>query len=373
MEAVGQLTGGVAHDFNNLLTVVLGNLELVKDRVRGDELAPKFIDSAIRATRQGADLTQRLLAFSRKQALNPEVIDVNELIPQWSQLLGRTIGEEVEISPVLNSDLPPVLVDRNQLENALLNIALNSRDAMQAGGRISIEGSLVEVDQDWPEAGTELEPGHYIMLAITDTGHGMASDVVAHAFEPFYTTKEVGQGSGLGLSMVYGFARQSGGDASIQSEVDKGTTVKLFLPLAEANIEGSESESDRQLAMPTGHETVFVVEDDPDVRAFVVAAVKALGYQVFEASDGPSAIAALEHLPQLDLLLSDVVLPGGMNGRDVAECVQKRFPGAKLLFMSGYPRDAIVHQGRLDEDVALLTKPYTRTELAQTLRRVLDA
>ena len=373
MEAVGKLTGGVAHDFNNLLTVILGNLELLSDFTEGDETAESFVETAVRATKRGADLTRHLLAFSRKQPLRPETVDTNDLVAGSSNLLNRTLGEQVTIELRLSPDLPAVLVDRNQLENALLNLALNARDAMSEGGTLWIETAMARHGEGAGLDKSDSPPGSCVRLSVADSGTGMAPETLAQAFEPFFTTKDVGEGSGLGLSMVYGFAKQSGGHVEINSRVGAGTTVALYLPLADGLSGPRAGASEASDAVPGGSETVLVVEDDADVRTFVVAAVKAMGYRVVEAADGRAALAEMAALPELDLLLSDVILPGGMNGRDIADAAQARFAGLKLLFMSGYPRDVIMHQGMLDDRVTLLSKPDTRSSLAVAIREALDS
>jgi len=373
MEAVGHLTGGIAHDFNNLLTTIIGNLDLVKDHIEENPEAQSFMDAAFKASLRGADLTQRLLAFSRKQALCPEPTDVNRLVPGMTELMRRTLGEDIQIETVLAGGLWHAMVDPGQLENALLNLAINARDAMPEGGKLTIETANTRLDQDYAGAHQEVTPGQYVMVAVTDTGTGMPPKVIERAFEPFFTTKEVGKGSGLGLSMIYGFVKQSGGHVAIYSELARGTTVRLYLPKAtDAGLRAHIAQASRR-NQPRGHETILVVEDDPDVRAFVVAALRVFGYQVNEAEDGPTALVLLDELSHIDLLLTDVVLPRGMNGRQVAEEVQKRLPQVKVLYTSGYTENVVVHHGRLDEDAKLLAKPYTRETLAIKVRSVLDA
>jgi PAS domain S-box-containing protein len=373
MEAVGHLTGGVAHDFNNLLTAILGNLEFVAEHVNGDAELLEFTDNAIKATLRGADLTQRLLAFSRKQALQPEVTDVNNLATGMTKLMRRTLGEHIGIENIASGGLWPAVVDRGQLENVLLNLAINARDAMPDGGKLIFETANVSLDQDYADRNDEVTPGDYVMLAITDNGAGIAPEVLDHVFEPFFTTKEVGKGSGLGLSMVYGFAKQSGGHIKIYSEVGQGTTVRLYLPRAvSSEEEAAQTGEAAGSTPPRGDETILVVEDDPDVRSYVVTVLKVFGYNILEAEDGPAALTMLAGRPRLDLLLTDVVLPKDMNGRRVAEEVRKLYPEVRVLFTSGYTENAIVHNGTLDEDAELLAKPYTRETLARRVRTVLD-
>jgi nitrogen-specific signal transduction histidine kinase/ActR/RegA family two-component response regulator len=372
MEAVGQLTGGVAHDFNNLLTVTLGNLDMLQDHVASNPAAQELVDTAIKASERGADLTQRLLAYSRKQALDPEVTEINRLISNSIELLRRTLGEDIEIEAMLDDALWKAMVDPKQLENAILNLALNARDAMPDGGKLTIETANIYLDREYADTHDEVRRGRYVLIEVSDTGTGMPAEAMGRAFDPFFTTKEVGQGSGLGLSMVYGFAKQSGGHVAIYSQAGHGTMVKLYLPKV-ASAEGPIGvEPDQKMLLPKGNESLLVVEDDADVRAFITTALRSVGYSVIEAADGESALALADETPDIGLLITDVVLPHGMNGRDVADGVQKRRPSVKVLFTSGYPESAIVHQGKLDEGVELLTKPYTRETLARRVRQILD-
>jgi len=372
MEAIGHLTGGVAHDFNNLLTAIQGNLELMAEYVVSGSEARRLLDAALGATLRGADLTQRLLAFSRKQTLRPEALDVNRLVSGMNELFAHTIGEDIQIELVLAGGLWRAVVDPSQLENALLNLAINARDAMPAGGKLTLETANTRLDDAYADAHDEVRPGQYVMVAVTDTGTGIQPEVLEHAFEPFYTTKEVGKGSGLGLSMVYGFVKQSAGHVKIYSEVGEGTTVKLYLPRATGPDRELAAAEPRAAAQSIGDETILVVEDDADVRAFVTAALGILGYRVLKAEDGPAALALLEQVPHLDLLLTDVVLPGGVNGRQVADLARRRFPALKVLYTSGYTDNAVVHHGILDAGAEMLAKPYTREILARKVRGVLD-
>ena len=372
MEVVGQLTGGVAHDFNNLLMAIIGNLDLAKDHVGDNPKAGSLMDVALKAALRGADLTQRLLAFSRKQALKPEVTDVNKLISGMTELMRRTLGEHIDIETVLAGGVWHILADAGQIENALLNVAINARDAMPQGGKLTIETANTHLDEVYCSTQEDVTPGQYVMVAVTDTGTGMPPEVVERAFEPFFTTKGVGKGSGLGLSMVYGFIKQSGGHIKIYSEPGRGTTIKFYLPKVTGAGQNARVTEAPRRTQPMGQETILVVEDDPDVRAFVVAALEILGYRVIEAGDGPAALALLEKLPHIDLLLTDMVLPQGMNGRQIADEVKKRHPRTKVLYTSGYTENAIIHQGALDEGIELLTKPYTRETLALKIRSVLD-
>jgi nitrogen-specific signal transduction histidine kinase/CheY-like chemotaxis protein len=367
MEAVGQLTGGVAHDFNNLLAVILGNIELVADRLGTDD---KQVRAIVHAATRGAELTQRLLSFSRQQALRPETVDLNACVTGMTDMLRRTLGETIEIEPIIASGLSISEVDPGQLENALLNLAVNARDAMPKGGRLTIETANIELDHDYAAALGDVTPGHYVRLSVTDTGIGIPPEIIEHVFEPFFTTKEVGEGSGLGLSMVYGFVKQSGGHVTISSEPGCGTTVQLYLPQAEVPVQPAGQEPVMGDTEARG-ETVLVVEDDPDVRSLVISLLQRFGYNVLEAGDGAEALAALQDYSRIDLLLSDVVLPGGVSGSDLAEQVTDRYPGIKVLFMSGYP-DAPHRRGPLVENTELLGKPFGKRDLAQKVRAVLN-
>ncbi len=373
MDAIGQLTGGVAHDFNNLLTAIIGNLELLEERMSGDAEAQKRLAGALHAALRGAELTKRLLAFSRKEALSPKLTNLNQLIPTTVKLLERTLGEDIEIETVLAGGLWQTMIDPGLLENALLNLAVNARDAMPDGGKLTIETANTRLDEAYAEANDEVTPGQFVLVARSDTGCGMSAETLEHVFEPFFTTKEVGKGTGLGLSMVFGFVKQSGGHIKIYSEEGHGTTVKLYFPRSSPSADAPGPCQGSQAPTPMGKETILVVEDDSDVRAFVVAALGGIGYTVLEAEDGPAALRLLDDRHHIDLLLTDVVMPSGMSGRDVANEVLKRDPRIKVLYTSGYTDNAVVHHGRLDEDVELLGKPYTRETLARTVRRILDS
>jgi PAS domain S-box-containing protein len=368
MEAIGSLAGGVAHDFNNLLAVILGNAELLQERLGEDDRSTQAL---IRASTRGAELTQRLLAFSRRQPLQPKVVDLGGFVDGMTGMLSRTLGETIEVKTVSAPDLWPTVADPGQVENALLNLAINARHAMPRGGKLIIESANVAFDDDYAAAQEEVRPGDYVMLAVSDTGHGIAPAVLPHVFEPFFTTKDVGEGSGLGLSMVYGFAKQSAGHVTIFSEPDRGTTVKLYLPRAGAAAGPRESRPAAAVPRCRG-ETVLVVEDDPDVRKLAVAYLRTLGYEVIEAADAEAALAALTNAPRLQLLLSDVVLPGGMNGPDLAAEVQSRRPETKVLYMSGYPEHTIAGHSPLDDGAELINKPFRQRDLAIKLRAVLD-
>ncbi len=373
MEAVGQLTGGIAHDFNNLLTTIIGNLDLQDDQIRNNDLARTFANAATKAALRGADLTQRLLSFSRKQPLNPGSINVNRLIPDVTELMRRTLGKDIELEAVLGGGLWNAMIDQTQLENAILNLVFNSRDSMPDGGKLTIETANVRLDRDYADTRNEVTPGQYVMVAVSDNGTGIPPDVLEKVFEPFFTTKNVGKGTGLGLSVVYGFIKQSGGHMAIYSEIGEGTTVRLYLPKARDGAEAAPRRAQRSNIMPTGDEVVLVVEDDPAVRAYLVTSLGTLGYKMLEAKDGPAARTVLNETPQIDLLLTDVVLRGGMNGRQVAEAARERHPKIRVLFTSGYAENAVIHHRKVDEGVEMLSKPYTREVLSQRVRQVLDA
>jgi len=373
MEAVGQLTGGVAHDFNNLLTVIVTNAELLHDHAKErDPAAAKLAARVLAAAQRGAALTQRLLAFSRRQVLQPKRLDLNQVIGSMNDLLRRTLGETVEVEMVLAAGLWPATADREQVESALLNLAVNARDAMPRGGKLTIETANVRFDDAYAAANVDVKPGQYVMLAVTDTGTGMAPEIAARAFEPFFTTKEQGKGTGLGLSMVYGFAKQSGGNVKIYSEPGQGTTIKFYLARA---ADGAGAEPARpgpaESPRPARGEVVLVVEDDPGVRDTAVQILRGLGYAPIAAADGPAALAALDAAARVDLLFTDIVMPRGMSGRELAAEAQRRSPGLKVLYASGYTPNAIVHHGRLDDGVDLVQKPYTVNELARRIARIL--
>jgi len=379
MEAVGQLTGGVAHDFNNLLTVIAGNLEMLQRRLEAgcDTRLTRYVANALEGAKRASILTHRLLAFSRQSPLQPEVVDLNKLVAGMSDLLSRTLGEHIAIETVLAAGLWRTEVDPNQLENAILNLAVNARDAMPDGGKLTIETGNAYLDDIYVAAASEkIKPGQYVMVCVSDTGVGMPPEVMARVFEPFFTTKPVGKGTGLGLAQVYGFMRQSGGHAAIYSEVGQGTTVKLYLPRLKHIQEpsrGAGTTIPNEVAISvTSGEIILVVEDDALVRQFSVSTLEDLGYRVLEAEDGPSALQLLDRHAEISLLFTDVVLAGPMNGRKVADEATKRRPNLKVLFTTGYSRNAIIHQGRLDEGVDLIGKPFTAKALAKRVRAILD-
>lgn len=376
MEGIGQLTGGVAHDFNNLLTIILGNLESILrslsvenvDRDRIYRLASNAMQGADRA----AALTQRLLAFSRRQPLDPKPIDVGRLVINMSDLLRRTLGEQIAIETVLAGGLWKVNVDANQLEVSLLNLAINARDAMPEGGKLTIETANACLDEKYAAAQAEVIPGQYVVICMTDTGSGMAKEILARAFEPFFTTKDVGHGTGLGLSQVYGFVKQSGGHIRIYTEVGEGTAVKIYLPrIMSAEAMSDETASAKALRL-MGSEAILLVEDEENVRAYSADILAELGYKVIEAADGHTALRFLGLHPEVRLLFTDVGLPKGMNGRQLADEALSRRPDLKVLFTSGYTRNAIVHEGRLDPGVHLISKPFSYLALAKKLRDILD-
>jgi PAS domain S-box-containing protein len=373
MEVVGQLTGGVAHDFNNLLQIIMGNLDTAR-RAMGDP-SPRLVralDSAANGARRAASLTRRLLAFSRRQPLNPKPIDVNSLVSGMSDLLHRTLGEATEVLTVQGAGLWRVEADPAELESAVLNLALNARDAMPQGGRLTIETANADIDRIYSLTHSEVLPGQYIAIAVSDTGTGMSPEAISRAFEPFFTTKPVGEGTGLGLSQVYGFVKQSGGHVKIYSELGQGTCVKIYLPRLSDAAHAEAPEPPPSTPEASAEETILVVEDDDDVRAYSVDILRELGYRVIESHDGPSALRLLERQFRVDLLFTDVVLPGGMTGAQVAAQARGAKPGLKVLFTTGYARNAIVHHGRLDPGVQLITKPFSMSDLAVRVRDVLD-
>ncbi|MBV8392482.1 MAG: response regulator, partial [Alphaproteobacteria bacterium] len=377
MEGIGQLTGGVAHDFNNLLTVILGNLETAQrastSNPNPDRLA-RALEHATVGAERAASLTQRLLAFSRRQPLDPKPIDAGRLVTGMSEMLRRTLGEQIVVETVLAGGLWRIHADPNQLEVGILNLAVNARDAMPGGGRLTIETANAYLDEAYAAQQSEVVPGQYVVISISDTGSGMDRDTLAHAFEPFFTTKDVGHGTGLGLSQVYGFAKQSGGHIKIYSEPGHGTTVKLYLPRLL-----SSNEPDVLPSLPTvapaslASETILVVEDDPDVRANTTGILRELGYRVLEAPIAQVALRMIETHPEIELLFTDVGLPGGANGRQLADAAQQLRPGLKVLFTTGYARNAIVHGGRLDPGVQMIPKPFTYAAVASKIAEVLGA
>ena len=376
MESLGQLTGGVAHDFNNMLAIVLGSLELAKRRLKGgeDPRVLQAIDNAVEGAERAAQLTQRLLVFSRQSPLEPRVLDFNKLVGGMSELLRRTIGEQLKVETVLAGGLWRVRVDPGQLEAAVLNLCVNSRDAMPEGGRLTIETANAHLDDAYAEVNAEAQAGQYVMVSVTDTGIGMPADVAERAFDPFFTTKGAGRGTGLGLSQVHGFIRQSGGHVKIYSEPGVGTTVKLYLPRHYGQDAVHDVGEAAALAAPRGRpeEIVLVVEDEERVRHLTVDGLRELGYTVVQAADANQALAVLELQPRVDLLFTDIVMPD-MNGRKLADLAREKRPDLKVLYTTGYTRNAIVHNGVLDPGVSLLQKPFTLERLARKVRQELDA
>ena len=375
MEAVGQLTGGIAHDFNNLLGVIVGSLEMLQRRLQPTD--PKIrepIELAMRGAEQSAEMTQRLLAFSRQQPLDPQSIEANRLVRGMSNLLHRTLGENIAIETVLGAGLWTLSSDVNQLENALLNLAINARDAMPKGGKLTIETENAYLDEAYASAQTDITPGQYVMIAVTDTGVGMSQEVAAKAFEPFFTTKGPGVGTGLGLSQVYGFVKQSGGHVKIYSEVGEGTTVKLYLPrLLGEDTAAQDAARVKAVSARPRSETILVVEDNELLSQSISEMLREQGYRVLVAREGATALEQLASEPgEIHLLLTDVVLPAGMNGRKLADEALRRRPALKVLFMTGYARNSIFHQGRLDPGVNLIVKPFTYAALDERIRRLLD-
>jgi signal transduction histidine kinase/CheY-like chemotaxis protein len=371
MEAVGQLTGGIAHDFNNMLAVITSAMNLVQRKLaRGDHDIGKFIEATVDAASRAAGLTQRLLAFSRQQPLAPQVVDANRLVAGMSDLLHRTLGGSIRIETVLAGGLWRTHADPSQLENAILNLAVNARDAMDENGRLTVETANAYLDDAYAAAHAEVRAGQYVMIAVTDTGSGMSPEVIAKAFEPFFTTKPTGKGTGLGLSQVFGFIKQTGGHVKIYSEPGEGTTVKLYLPRHFGDEQIQQARAlPAQTQQPT--ETILVVEDDERVRSATVDAMRELGYTVVHAGGGQQALQKLADNPTVALMFTDIVMPG-MNGRRLADEAAKLRPGLKVIFTTGFTKNAVVHNGALDHDVHFLAKPFTLEQLAAKLRELLD-
>jgi len=369
MEAIGKLTGGVAHDFNNLLQVISGNLQLLAADVAGLPRAERRLEQALAGVTRGAKLASYLLAFGRRQALDPRVVRIGRFIAGMEDMLRRSLGEEIEVETVISGGLWNTLIDTAQVENAVLNLCINARDAMDGVGKLTIEVGNAMLDDHYARNHPELAPGQYVMIAVSDTGAGMSPEVMAQAFDPFFSTKPEGKGSGLGLSMVYGFVRQSGGHVQIYSEPGCGTTVKLYLPRS-TDVEDAPAPPEAR-AVVGGQETILVAEDDEGVRATVVEMLGELGYRVLKAGDAASALSIIDSGMPIDLLFTDVVMPGPLRSPELARKARERLPGIAVLFTSGYTENAIVHGGRLDAGVDLLGKPYTREALARKVRHVL--
>jgi signal transduction histidine kinase/ActR/RegA family two-component response regulator len=372
MQALGQLTGGIAHDFNNMLGVIVGSLDLIVRRIKkGDFAIERFLDAASNATERAALLTQRLLAFARQQPLAPQPIDANKMIVNMSNLLHSTLGEQIRIETVAAGGLWTINADAQQLESAILNIAINARDAMPDGGRLTIETANTYLDEAYCRQNPEIEPGQYVMIAVTDTGSGMSADVAARVFDPFFTTKPAGKGTGLGLSQVYGFVKQSRGHIKVYSEVGAGTNVKIYLPRLIADAKEIKRAIAETMQIGDRSEIILVVEDDTLMRRLTTEALHELGYTVFESENATNALAILDREADVKLLFTDVVMPD-INGRKLADEAVRRRPGLKVLFTTGYTPNAVVHGGVLDSGVHLISKPFTLNHLAAKVRAVLD-
>jgi len=372
MEAVGQLTGGIAHDFNNMLTGIIGSLELLRRRLargRTDDL-DSLIDLGVTSANRAAGLTHRLLAFSRRQSLDSKAVQMNDLVQSMGELLQRSLNESIQLDMRLHEQLWVAEADPNQLESALLNLVINARDAMPDGGNLVVETGNQVLDRDFTASYSNLQPGDYVVLSVTDNGCGMPQSVISRAFDPFFTTKPIGQGTGLGLSMIYGFSKQSGGHVSIDSEIDKGTTVKLYLPRFQGETLPHTSMDTEQTPDALEGETVLIVEDDPAVRVLVSAVLSELGYGFVEASDADGAVPILDSAQRIDLLISDVGLPG-MNGRQLAEIGRQYRPELKVLFITGYAEHAAVRGGFLDPGMQMITKPFTFDLLTAKVREMI--
>ncbi|HEX8840629.1 MAG TPA: GAF domain-containing protein [Sphingomicrobium sp.] len=370
MESIGKLTGGVAHDFNNLLQIISGNLQLLQAELSANPKAERRISNAMAGVQRGAKLASQLLAFGRRHPLEPKVVNIGRLVVGMEELLRRSIGEGVEMETVVSPSLWNAFADPTQVENAILNLAINARDAMDGIGKLTVEVKNAHLDFDYSIHNPEVEPGQYVMLTVSDTGSGMSPELIERVFEPFFTTKAEGKGSGLGLSMVYGFAKQSGGHIKIYSEVGEGTTVRLYLPRV---LENEDSTAGPELVEAGGgSETILVVEDDVEVRSTVTELLRELGYKVLTAKDAASAVPILESGVKIDLLFTDVVMPGPVRSPELARKAKERLPDIAILFTSGYAEDAIVHGGRLDPGVNLLAKPYSREALASRIRDALQ-
>jgi len=371
MQAIGQLTGGIAHDFNNLLAIIMGNLELLNEQLMVHPRLHELAEQALRAVDRGANLTQRLLAFSRRQPLLAQPTDLNKLVLGMLDLMRRTLGATIQIDTVLASDLRLTRIDPDQFESALLNLVINARDAMPQGGRLTLETANVLIQEDEAAAQIEVQPGPYVMLAVSDTGVGIASELLERVFEPFFTTKETGKGSGLGLSMVYGLVKQSEGHITIQSEPGCGATVRLYLPQIETPTPPVPELRAADASIRGWGEKLLVVEDDADVRLFALNALRGLGYIPLPAPDAATALQVLETTPDIALLFTDIVMPGEMDGIRLAAEAQRRYPGLRVLFTSGYTEHALIGDGDGAETIEILTKPYRKADLGRKLRLLL--
>ena len=372
MEAVGQLTGGIAHDFNNILTVITGTIQILGEEVADRPDLAAIAELIDQAAARGAELTAHLLAFARLQPLQPRKVDINSLLIDSARLLRPTLGEHVEIDSILADDAAPALVDPSQLATTILNLALNARDAMPEGGKLTLESKNVVLDESYVGSNSEVAAGNYVMIAVSDSGCGIAVDHLDRVFEPFFTTKEVGKGTGLGLSMVYGFIRQSSGHIKVYSEVGHGTTVKIYLPQATGAARPL-AEDPSQVCIVGGDEAILIVEDDALVRRCVVTQVQSLGYRTLAAGNASEALTIIDNGEEIDLLFTDVVMPGSINGRQLAIEALNRRPSLKVLYTSGYTKNAMIHHGHLDTEVLLLAKPYRKVDLAKMIRTALAA
>ena len=371
MESIGQLTGGVAHDFNNLLTVITGTIDILGTAVADKPELVAITKLISEAADRGAELTGQLLAFARKQPLQPRQTDVNALMAGAEKLLRRALGEQIEITMIIDANAWSAMIDPTQLSTALLNLAVNARDAMPNGGKLTLETSNVLIDQNYADNNNDIEPGSYVLIAVSDTGHGIPELIRQRVFEPFFTTKGIGKGTGLGLSMVYGFVKQSGGNIRIYSEEGHGTTFRIYLPRADETSDRI-GEKSHELSADGGTETILIVEDDPLVRESAITQIRSLGYNTLYASHAAEALAIANRGEAFDLLFTDVIMPGQMNGRQLAEAVAKLRSPLKVLFTSGYTENAIIHHGRLEPGVLLLAKPYRKQDLARMLRQALE-
>src|SRR3984885_14070962 len=372
-EMVGQLSGGIAHDFNNLLTVIVGNAEHLSDQLKSRQDLQRIADDICQAGERGAELTQRLLAFSRRQLLQPRPTDCHELLDSMRKLLRRTLRENIDIQIAPNPDTVLAFADRAQLESSVLNLTLNAPDAMPNGRLLTLSTGVASLDDHYQNLHPEIEAGEYAMIAVTDDGVGMTAEVATRAFEPFYTTKEVGKGSGLGLSMVYGFVKQSNGHVSIYSELGLGTTVRIYLPHVATSGQKPPDQIPDEQSIPRGHETILVAEDDPFVRSSVILRIESLGYSVVAAVNGNDALLKLRANPAIDMLFTDIVMPGGMNGWELADKAREIRPGLPVVYSSGYALEMLAQQGAAPAQSIILVKPYRKVELAERLREALSA
>jgi CheY-like chemotaxis protein len=372
MEAVGNLSGGIAHDFNNLLTIIIGNLDLLQFDVAGNPPAEQKVAAILQASERGADLTRQMLAFSRRQPLQRKKVAINKLVEETIRLLQRTLGGEIAVDMRLASDVGTVITDPQQFGSALVNLAVNARDAMPSGGTLSVATRKAELDAAYADTHPEVKPGLYACVEVSDTGVGMSPELTRRVFEPFFTTKPTGKGTGLGLSMVYGFMKQTEGHVSVYSEVGHGTTFRMYIPLEEANDAAAPARDPGPPAEPTCGEMILVVDDDARVRTTVVAQLKQLGYRILEADNARSALAILDGPIPVDLLLTDVIMPGGMNGKELGTEARRKHPRLRVLFTSGFPGTSLTGTD-FDRDDVLLSKPYRKAELARAVRGVLDA